>query len=317
MPILGLAAFYQVHWLRATHLRRSVRVTGWRMCAPIASKAAYIRVVLLGLLLYQTDGLRTDSFLSEFENFRIRSRSSARPNEPKRSESKISFSTLHLSVSDFKCVLRGGSLAVDSSDTRQGSKKFFDAFKSAFWSCSVCFLGLVAISVSLFAYLSVVSQFLHFWSSSGVGPSMFTIAFLSVLGTMLSSSVGGAVIGRIASSHQAVHAGAAAVIFVILQLLHLSFFEGIPAWFAVVNLLPFAPCCVLAARLSAQRPPRREPVAAGAASEPTSTIPAPAAATATAEPPPSPADCPGPDSSVAIATPAPSSPPAAPPNKKK
>jgi hypothetical protein len=148
--------------------------------------------------------------------------------------------------------LRGGN----SEPRRSGDVGTRLSMKTIAWSCCSTFLGALAISLTLFIYLVVVSYFIYLrQAATSSEPSMLYIAFYSLIGTVLSSFIGGACVGRLVPTHPTLPAAASGAIFVLFQLRQLSHFEGIPPWFVAANLLPFVPCCAFAARRISS-PPR-------------------------------------------------------------
>ena len=124
------------------------------------------------------------------------------------------------------------------------------SLKSAIWSCVVCFLGLNAVGISMMIFFYVIAFFLSY---IGIEMSQSTIALFSLMGSVMGSMAGGATVGHLAAWNPSGHAALVGAAFVILQLRQLVFFEGMPIWYTLANLVSYVPCAVYSARWSARR----------------------------------------------------------------
>jgi hypothetical protein len=181
--------------------------------------------------------------------------------------------------------LRGGNSEATSAPTQSRFGKIVSTIKTAIWSFLVCFMGLTVVSLTMFLYFVIIVYFLEaLQATSGKELSPNTIAAFSLIGSVLGSFAGGVFLGRIAPSHPSRFAAVVGVTFMILQLNQLALFQGIPAWFTILSIVSYPPCCVYAAKRTAQRrKPTVEPSAAANAA-PNVAAAAPAGAAEPAPP---------------------------------
>ena len=118
----------------------------------------------------------------------------------------------------------------------------------------------------MFLYLlSIVHALEALQAQRGKELSSPAICLLSLLGSTLGSFAGGAAVGRLAPSHPTLHGAALGAAYVLLQLRQLSRANPpIPAWFALLSILSYGACSVLAAHRAGGRPAPPPPPGGGA-----------------------------------------------------
>ena len=142
--------------------------------------------------------------------------------------------------------LRGGA-----SVSMSGRLEYLlKSLKSAIWSCAVCFLGLNAVGITMMIFFYVIAFFLSY---VGIEMSHSIIALFSLTGSVIGSMAGGATVGHLAAWNPSGHAALVGAAFVILQLRQIVFFEGMPIWYTLANLVSYVPCAVYSARWSSRR----------------------------------------------------------------
>ena len=145
-------------------------------------------------------------------------------------------------------------VVIDTTPIQSRFGKLVSTIKPTIWIALVCFMGLTVVSLTMFLYFVVIVYFLEtLQATSGKELSPNTIADFSLIGSVLGSFSGGAFLGRIAPSHPTRFAAVVGVIFMILQLNQLAFFQELPVWFTVLSIISYPPCCVYAAKRTARR----------------------------------------------------------------